>query len=191
MKRPPGRQRRVFVAEEHELSPTQAAEMLELQKNCFQDIPSHELEEDFDRPSVARVLAYEEVDLVGCAQVFRRFVDYQGSRVDLGGFGGVCTRADRRRQGIGTEVCLAAMDYLRRRRCEVAFLAVGSSAGTHRFYERFGFRLLARPFVYANSKGVPKQADGGMIAPLCSSDVYERVMKGETSFALTPERGYW
>jgi GNAT superfamily N-acetyltransferase len=191
MRRPSGREWRVFVIEEHELSSTQAAEMLDLQKSCFQDIPPEELDEDFDRPSIARVLAYEDVALVGCAQVFRRFVDYRGSRIDLGGFGGVCTRADRRRQGIGTRVCLAAMSYLRERRCEIAFLAVGTSTGTHRFYEPFGFRLLARPFVYANSQGLLKQADGGMIAPLCSPDVYEQVMKGETAFALTPERGYW
>jgi hypothetical protein len=83
------------------------------------------------------------------------------------------------------------MDYLRRQRCELAFLAVDSSAGAHRFYEQFGFRRLARLFVYANSKGILKHAEGGMIAPLCSPNVYEDVMKGETAFALTPERGYW
>lgn len=192
MSRPSGPEsdRRVFVVDEREMSTTQAGEMSRLQATCFQ-LPLHELAEDFNRPSIARVLAYEGAELVGCAEVFRRFVEYQGSPIDLGGFGGVCTRPDKRRQGIGSRICLTATAYLRRLGCDMAFLAVNVSAGTHRFYERFDFRLLALPFVYANSKGVLEQADGGMLAPLCSPALYERVISGGTSFALTPERGYW
>jgi hypothetical protein len=36
-----------------------------------------------------------------------------------------------------------------------------------------------------------KRSDGGMIAPLCSPAVYEQVINGGASFALTPEHGYW
>lgn len=181
---------RVSVVDEHDLSPTEAHDMTRLQGSCFQ-LPVEELEEDFSRPSIARVLAYEQANLVGCAEVFRRFVAYQGVRIDLGGFGGVCTRADRRRQGIGSRVSLEALEYLRHLGCAMAFLAVNVSAGTHRFYERFGFRLLPRPFVYANSKGALKQSEGGMIAPLCAPPLYEQVITGSTPFALTPEHGYW
>lgn len=32
---------------------------------------------------------------------------------------------------------------------------------------------------------------GGLIAPLGSMELFERVLRGDAPFALTPESGYW
>lgn len=180
-----------IVVEENEVAPEQKSEMLRLQMACFSDqVTAEEVEEDFNRPSVARVLAYHQGELIACAEVFKREVEYGGQTIILGGFG-PCTREDMRGHGIGTLVCKAAVDYLQGQGCDIAFLSVDTGRETHPLYERLGFRMLPKPFTYANIRGELKESDGGMIAPLCSQELFERVLRGAAPFALTPEPGYW
>ncbi len=181
----------IVVVEEREVILEQKSEMLHLQKACFSgQVTAQEVEEDFNRPSIARILAYHQDELVACAQVFKREVEYDGQTIIVGGFG-PCTREDWCGQGIGTLVCKAAMDYLRGLECDVAFLSVDTSRETHPLYEGLGFNMLPNPFIYANIRGEFKESDGGMIAPLCSQELFELVLQGDAQFALTPEPGYW
>ena len=166
----------IIVVDEEEVTAEQADEMLRLQIACFSDqVTAEEVEEDFDRPPVARVLAYHQDSLIACAEVFKRAVEYDGQTITLGGFA-PCTREDWRGQGIGTRVCTAALDYLRHLECDMAFLSVDTERETHPLYERLGFRMLPKPFVYANIRGELKESDGGMIVPLCSPEVFEQVL---------------
>jgi GNAT superfamily N-acetyltransferase len=181
----------VVVVEESQIAPEQKEEMLRLQVACFADqVTAKEVEEDFVSPLVARVLAYREGALIGCAGVFNREVQYAGQSVVLGRFG-PCTREDLRGRGIGTLVCRAAMDYLRAEGCDIAFLSVDPERETHALHERLGFKILSQPFTYANLQGELTQSEGGMIAPLCSRELFERVLGGDAPFALTPEPGCW
>ena len=181
----------IVLVEENEVAPEQGNEMLRLQIACFSgQVTAEEVEEDFDRPAVARVLAYHQDELIACAEVFKREVEYGGQTIMLGGFS-PCTREDWRGRGIGTLVCKAAMDYLRGQECDIAFLSVDTRRETYLLYERLGFRMLPGPFTYANIRGELKESDGGMIAPLCSPELFERVLRGDAQFALTPETGYW
>jgi len=179
------------VVEEGDLTPEQQGEMLRLQIECFSgQVTAEEIEEDFNRPAVARVLAYHQGSLVGCAEVFKRQVEYAGHTVTVGGFS-PCTREGFRGQGIGTRICKAAMNYLKDQGCDIAFLSVDTERETHPLYERLGFKMLPKPFIYANIRGELRQSDGGMIAPLCSQEVSECVLRGDIQFALIPEPGYW
>lgn len=181
----------IVVVEENEVTPAQENEMLRLQIACFSDqVTAEEVEEDFDRPPIARVLAYHLDELIACVEVFKREVEYGEQTIILGGFS-PCTRKDLRGQGIGTLVCKAAMDYLRGQGCDIAFLSVDTERETHPLYQRLGFRMLTKPFVYANIRGELKESDGGMIAPLCSPGLFESVLQGDVQFALTPEVGCW
>lgn len=185
------RQVSLVVVEENRVTPVQKSEMLRLQIACFSgQATAEEVEEDFSRPSVARVLAYHQSELIACAEVFKRQVEYGGQTIILGGFS-PCTREDWRGQGFGTRVCRAAMDYLQGQGCDIAFLSVDTERETHPLYERLGFRMLPKPFAYANIRGEVKESDGGMIAPLCSQALFERVLRGDAQFALTPDPGYW
>ena len=181
----------IVVVEENEVAPEQTTEMLQLQIACFSDqVTAKEVEEDFNRPPVARVLVYHQDELIACAEVFRRKVEYDGQTIVVGGLG-PCTREDWRGRGIGTLVCKAAMNYLQNQGCDIVFLSVDTKRETHPLYERLGFRMLPKPFIYANTRGELKESDGGMIAPLCSPELFARVLQGDRPFALTPEAGYW
>jgi len=83
------------------------------------------------------------------------------------------------------------MEYLQGQGCDIAFLSVDTGREAHPLYERLGFKMLPKPFIYANIRGELKESDGGMIAPLCSQELFECVLRGDAQFALTPEPGYW
>ena len=181
----------LLLIDERDVSAQQRDEMLRLQAACFSSVvTAEEVEDDFHTVPVARVLAVHATELIGCAPVFQREIEYNGRALRIGGFG-PCTREDWRRRGVGVQICTAAMDYLRRKGCEIAFLSVDTRRETHRLYERLGFRMLPRPFIYANVRGELKESDGGMVAPLGSLELFGRILTGDQPFALTPETGYW
>jgi len=184
----------VLVVRAERLTDEQRGHVRELQRQCFANVPYEELMEDFVAESMAKVLAYHEGLPVGCVSVFRRLIEYEGRSITLGGYGGTCTREDMRGRGVGTMVCQAAMDVLRRECCDVAFLAVGEKSGTAAFYERLGFVLLGKPFTFVNARGItkkPSSDDVGMLAPVCSQEVFDFVMAGSDPLPLGPELGYW
>jgi GNAT superfamily N-acetyltransferase len=181
------------IRAEH-LTEEQRGHVRELQNQCFVNVPYDELMEDFVAESIAKVLAYHEGSPVGCVSVFRRLIEYEGRSITLGGYGGTCTREDMRGRGVGTMLCRAAADVLRREGCDVAFLAVGEKSGTASFYERLGFVLLGKPFTFVNARGItkrPSSDDVGMLAPVCSQEVFDFVMAGTESLHLGSEPGYW
>jgi GNAT superfamily N-acetyltransferase len=181
----------IAVVEESQATSEQKDEMLRLQMACFSDrVTPEEVEQDFVSHSVARVLAYNDDALIACAGVFKREVEHAGQSVSLGGFG-PCTREDLRGRGIGTLVCQAAMGCLRGQGCDIAFLSVDTERRSLPLYERLGFKMLAKPFIYANVRGERKESDGGMIASLSSSELFERVLRGDAQLAPTPAPGYW
>ncbi len=181
----------IIIVDEDKITSEQKDEMLRLQIACFSaQVTVEEIEEDFNRPPVARVLAYHQGSLIACAEVFKREVEYDGQKIVVGGFS-PCTREDWRGQGVATRVCKTAMDYLQRQGCDLAFLSVDTERETHPLYERLGFRMLPRPFIYANIRGELKASEGGMIVPLRSPELFERVLYGDAQFTLTPEVGYW
>jgi GNAT superfamily N-acetyltransferase len=185
---------RILVLHEEQLSGQQHEHVRLLQNECFATVPYDELMEDFVAEAFARVLAYSADEPVGCVSVFQRPIKHAGKTINLGGFGGTRTREDIRGRGVGTAVCLAAMDLLRERGCDVAFLAVGQSKGTAVFYERMGFRLPGRPLTYVNAQQktrTPPSDDVGMLAPVCSEQVFEALLADSGPLHLGPELGYW
>ena len=173
----------IATVEANKLSAVQKAEMLRLQGECFPDVTAEEVGEDFCRPPVACVLAYSRGALVACVEVFLREVIYEGNAITVGGFS-PCAREDVRGAGVGTAVCQAAMSYLRGRGCAVAFLSVDTRRDSFPLYERLGFKMLAKPFIYANVRGELKEGDGGMAAPLCAPEVFERILGGDEPLSL-------
>ena len=181
----------VIVTKESDLTPDQQNEILRLEIECFaSQVTTEEVEEDFVSPSVARVLAYHRNTLIACAAILMRSVNYCEHTILLGGLS-PCTKESFRGQGIGSLVCKTAMEYLRQQRCDIVFLSVDTKLAAHPLYDRLGFKMLSQPFLFANIRGEIKEADGGMIAPLCAPSLFEYVLQGEGQFTLMPERGYW
>lgn len=176
-----------------DLTETQHRDIHQLQVQCFSDVPYEELMEDFVAPSMAKVVAYTGETLVGCVAVYKRAIEHDGRQIVIGGFGGTCTREDLRGLGIGTAVCRMAMTTLEQESCDIAMLAVGATSGIDKFYERFGFHLLQRPFIFITARGRPKtpERDVAMIVPVCSQEVFEYVLHSQAPLNIGPEQGYW
>ncbi len=180
----------ISIFEANKITAARKAEMLELQRQCFPDVSAEEVEEDFCRPPVVVALAYCLGSLAACAEIFKREIEYNGRAITIGGFS-PCAREDLRGKGIGTAVCKAAMSYLREQGCAIAFLSVDTRHDSHPLYEKLGFKMLAKSFIYANIHGELKESDGGMIAPLCAPKLFEDILQADEPLTLTPEVGYW
>jgi len=180
----------ISIIEAAKLNAEQKTEILQLQRQCFPDVSAQEVEEDFCRPPVAIVLACSQNVLVACAEVFEREIECNGRPISIGGFS-PCASEGLRGKGIGTAICKAAMSYLKEQACAIAFLSVDTKHNSHPLYERLGFKMLAKPFIYANARGELKESDGGMIAPLCEPELFENILQTDKPLTLTPEVGYW
>lgn len=153
-----------------------------LQKIAFADVDPQEIKEDFYVPRDAHVLASVENDIVGYASIHHADVEFEGKKIALGGFGGVCTREDMQRREIATRICQVAMEHLKQKGYDLAFLSVDLAKGTSGLYEKVGFVLLPRKFSWKNVHGEIKEDVGGMIAPMSSPELFEHVLKGEDIF---------
>jgi predicted GNAT family N-acyltransferase len=177
----------VNILVEH-LSEQQRSDVFDLQvRECFGDVPSQEIEEDFFTEPVSRVLCYVEGELAGCAGTRVRPVQYAGQTILMGGVSGVCTRRDLRGQGVATRVCTRAMQFLAEAKCDMVFLSTSEMA--RRLYEKLGFRPLRAGFSWENIHGQVKVGNNGMLAPVCSPAVAEAIWQGTE--VLHVGKGYW
>lgn len=177
------------VTSEQDLTAEQNAAIDILAKKCFPQVDEQEVLEDFYTPNVARVLVHEGDTLIGYAGIHITKVGYQDREIKLGGFGGVCVAEDYRNKGIGNTICVAAMEFLKKEGCDIAFLSIDTSGSSAQFYNKFGFEELKLPFTWTNSKGERKSDMGGMIAPLNSKEIFQFVLSGSDS--LFVGEGYW
>ncbi len=103
--------------------------------------------------------------LVGGMLLLERALPYGGRTVRLGGIGGVATHPDWRGRGIAEATLRAAMDDLRRRGAEVAYLCAVPELG-RRLYAKVGFAPLGRPYTYRGRSGKEYTDHDGWLAPL-------------------------
>lgn len=179
--------RQLTIIPIEDLSDEQRVEIHALQVRCFSDVPAQEIDEDFYTSPLARVLLCENGDLVSCAGVRVREIEYRGRKVMLGGIGGVCTCEDMRRKGYSTRVCTAALDYLHQAGCDVVFLSTSEMGRT--LYEKLGFQAMPAGFSWENIHGQVKTGTDGMLAPLCSPELADEIVHGDT--ILHVGKGYW
>ena len=155
--------------------------------HCFGDVPGIEIEEDFFTEPLSRVLCYDQQELVGCAGTHVREVIYEAKVINLGGISGVCTHRDFRGRGVATRVCQRAIQFLSEMGCDVVFLSTSPMA--RRLYEKVGFRPLAQGFTWENIHGHRKHGHNGMLAPVCSPEIAQRIWNGAS--VLHVGQGYW
>lgn len=131
-------------------------------------------------------LGYHRHELIGCAGTRVRDIAYEGRIVRLVGISGVCTHRDYRGQGIATRVCQQAMPFLAEAKCDVVFLSTSLMA--RKLYENLGFRPLPQGFTWENIHGQVKHGHNGMLAPVCSPQIAQRIWNG--SSVLHVGKGY-
>ncbi len=179
----------ITIAVVDPLSEQQLVQVQKLQAEAFSDLEPEEIEDDFISPEDASVIAMLNDELVGYAGIHHANIVFEDKKVKLGGFGGVCTRSDMRGKGIATRVINSAMEYLKQRGDDVAFLGVDLSKHTQQLYEKAGFVLLPRKFSWEDAKGNLKTDDGGMIAPINSPQLFDYILQSKTT--LHVGKGNW
>ncbi len=136
------------------------------------------------------IVVLEKNDVIGAATLLRRVVKFDGVSLILGGIGGVCTRQDKRKNGVGTLLVKKAMEELRRAGSDIAYLCTDvTKEWMVGFYEKVGFVRLKYGHIYIGKSATRYTEFDGMIAPICSADFFQRIMKSEK--VLNIGRGNW
>jgi GNAT superfamily N-acetyltransferase len=146
------------------------------------------VEERFCSQPKAWLLVFEGDQIIGGAKLYRRKVIFNNREVILGGVGSVCTRADRRNQGIATAMLKEAVKILKGWECDIAYLCADIEE-TGSLYSQVGFVSLNIPYTYYGRSGKLHEGHNGMIAPLNSSIIFEEVLSSKHKLHLG--QGNW
>lgn len=140
--------------------------------------------------STGYVVVQEKEDVIGAVNLFIRRITFEGISVNLGGIGGLCTRKDKRKNGVGTLLLTRAIGELRRAGSDVAYLCTDVSKDWMvGFYEKAGFVRLTHGHIYTGKSGKRYTETDGMLAPVCSTEKFHRIATSEN--VLDIGRGNW
>jgi len=139
-------------------------------------------EESFCSQPKAWLLVFEGDQIIGTILLHRRKVMFNNRELILGGVGSVCTRTDKRNQGIATSMLKEAVKILKKWDCDIAYLCANIEMGS--FYGQVGFVPLNKPYTYYGRSGKLFEGYKGMIAPLNSSSIFEDVLSSKHKLHL-------
>lgn len=139
---------------------------------------------------ILSVVAEDARDVVGVVELFQRVISFDGSSITLGGIGGLCTRKDKRKNGVGTLLLKKAMEELRRSGADIAYLCTEvEKEWMVAFYEKAGFVRLRYGHTYVGKSGKLYTEFDGMIAPVCTEEIFQRISMIKQPFDIG--RGNW
>lgn len=131
----------------------------------------------------AWLLVFEKDILVGRMMLHKRRVKFNKQDIILGGISGVCTRKNKRRQGIATMMIKEAVKILKKWRSDIAYLCANiEESGA--LYSQIGFVPLNRPYTYYGQSGRLYEEKNGMIAPINSTTMFEEVLNSKEKLHL-------
>ena len=145
-------------------------------------------DESFWSQSKAWLLVFEGDQITGTILLHMRKVMFNNQEVILGGVGSVCTRTDKRNQGIATSMLKEAVKILKKWECDIAYLCANIEE-TGSLYGQVGFVPLNKLYTYYGRSGKLHQGNNGMIAPLNSPNIFEDVLKSREKLHLG--QGNW
>lgn len=150
-----------------------------------QRTPEHLAQEDekfFSQPK-AWILAFEADEIIGRVLLHKRTITFGRKKIILGGIGGVCTRKDKRNQGLASIMLKEAIAILKEWDCDIAYLCADiEKSGS--LYSRVGFIPLNRPYSFHGRSGKLHEQHNGMIALLNSREIFEEVLQAQEIFHI-------
>jgi predicted acetyltransferase len=129
------------------------------------------------------VIGCEGDRIIGVVNLLKRKIKFKEQNITLGGFGGVCTHAEFRRQGIARKLLQEGMKVLKKNKCDIAFLNTDPKR-LGSLYGNVGFVPLPRKYKATGASGKIYLSEAGMIAPVCSKKIFELVLKDTEVFDL-------
>lgn len=182
---------KIILVPEIELSDQQKQGAEELERQCFSDVDPKEGEECFCAESFARILAYNNNELVGCLTLHKRNMKFDGRELVLGGAVGACVAEYVRGRGIATKMMKKELEILGEQKCDVACLNADSvkRKTAYRLYQRLGFKLMKRKISFEDIHGNIRYDTGTMFIPLRSKEILNHIMNSNKTFHYG--KGYW
>lgn len=177
------------VKRHQEVSANEHTQITALQAKIFGGVPQEEIQEDFYANPFAVILAKVDSEIVGYCGLFSRTVTFMDRTIHLGGLGGLMTHIKYRGQGIGGQMVRQVLEELHRIEADIAFLSVDTKGTMDEFYRKYGFVSLHQEFSWRRKSGSIESDHGGMIAPLCSNELKERILHSNEVFFIGD--GYW
>lgn len=129
------------------------------------------------------VIAYDGNRIIGTLNILKRKIKFRKQKIILGGFGGVCTHTEFRRQGIAQKLLEEGIKILINNKCDIAFLNTDPKR-LGSLYGKFGFVPLPRKYKATGASGKIYLSQAGMIAPVCSKKIFDLVLKDTEVFDL-------
>lgn len=179
----------IYFVSEGNLTHEQIQQVEGLAHECFGDIAPQEIQEDFIAESFGKVLTYEEDNLVGMLNLFKRTVVFENEEVILGGMGAICVTEFARGQGIATQMMEKGLEILKEQNVDIACLNVDREKEAFKLYEKLGFKFLNRDISFEDINGKIKYDSDSMFIPINSPEKFEKVMNSKTVFHQG--KGYW
>lgn len=121
--------------------------------------------------------------IVGVLIILKRKILYQGEEITLGGVGGACTDKKFRRRGISTNLLKIAVEKLKTEKCDIVYLCTDTKK-LSKLYEPFKFKKLEKRYTYLGKSGKRYYEWGGMIAPINSQSLFQRILKDKKCFDI-------
>ncbi len=138
---------------------------------------AQEDEKFFSQPKTW-ILAFEADEIIGRVLLHKRTITFGRKKIILGGIGGVCTRKDKRNQGLASTMLREAIAILKEWNCDIAYLCADiEKSGS--LYSRAGFVPLQKPYSFYGRSGKLHEQHNGMIAPLNSLEIFEEILRAQ------------
>jgi predicted N-acetyltransferase YhbS len=135
-------------------------------------------QEKFCSQPRAWILTFQGDQIIGRVLLHERTIKFKKRQISLGGVGGVCTRKDKRNQGIASIMLREAIAILKEWDCDIAYLCTDIEK-TGSLYSRVGFVPLNKPYSFYGRSGKLHEQHNGMIAPLNSRGIFEEVLHAQ------------
>lgn len=172
-----------------ELTVDQQAGLDALNAECFGDVPTVEISDNFIAEPFGYLFAMIGKEMISRVALFKREVVFDGQKISVGGIGGVCVRTNYRHHGIASSMVKRAVLTLTQQGCDVACLNVDLEKNVYHLYEKLGFALMSRNISFENIRGEIISEPGTMFIALNSPEKYQLVMNSSATFHYG--RGYW
>ncbi len=121
------------------------------------------------------VTAYINYELVGLCFIHFRTTNFNGKNISFAGIGGVVTHKEFRHKGIATKLLQEAIQKMQDKVVDIALLATDIPR-LGKLYSIVGFVPLKNTYVFDDINDVRKPDPGGMIAPICSPEIYSEIV---------------
>lgn len=137
-----------------------------------------------DRDIKKWIIILENDEVIGTTAIFSRQIVFDKQETLLGGVGKVRVRDDKRKMGLASQMMDEAIKQLNLINSDIAYLCTDTNSFLVRFYEKYGFTKMDKPYTYLSRSGKKYTEQDGMLAPIKSKQAYDKIMQSSEPLDL-------